>query len=68
MTKKYTLVSDFQRMQLIHLIHKEGLLISEAAKIAAVNYNAAKVINNVYKREGRVNKKITRPRKSKYEE
>ena len=63
MTKKYTHVTDEKRRRLIHLIHEQGMSIIKASKMAQVNYPVAKVIYNVFKIEGRTDKKITRDRK-----
>ena len=60
MTKKYALVDDEKRMHLINLIYEKGQSIAQAARNAGINYNAAKVVNNIWKKEGRVNKKTER--------
>jgi hypothetical protein len=57
MGKKYKLVSDAQRQQLINLIHKKEFSITEAAKLVGIVYPTAKAINNVYLSQNRVFKK-----------
>ena len=65
MTKKYNIINDERRVQLIHLIYDKGLSIACAARSTGINYNAAKVVNNIWKKEGRINKKTKRIRHSK---
>ena len=63
MTKKYIPVPDDKRRELIRLIHEEGQTITRAAACVGVRYPVAKVINNIFKLEGRTDKKITRDRR-----
>ena len=63
MTKKYISVPDNKRRELIRLIHEEGQTITRAAASVGVRYPVAKVINNIFRREGRTTKKITRERR-----
>eukprot|EP00826_Nyctotherus_ovalis_P005572 TRINITY_DN11265_c0_g1_i17.p2 TRINITY_DN11265_c0_g1~~TRINITY_DN11265_c0_g1_i17.p2 ORF type:complete len:148 (-),score=11.99 TRINITY_DN11265_c0_g1_i17:200-643(-) len=39
--------------------------LKDASRILNINYNSAKTIMNVYKKQGRINKKLTRRRKPK---
>ena len=39
--------------------------LKDASRILNINYNSAKTIMNVYKKEGRIVKKVTRNRRSK---
>ena len=63
MTKKYIAVPNPTRKEFIRLVHTEGKSITEAARTVKIGYPIAKVINNVYKKEGRTEKKITRVRR-----
>ena len=63
MPKKYIPVPDDKRRELIRLIHEEGQTITRAAASVGVRYPIAKVINNIYKKEGRTDKKLTRARR-----
>lgn len=54
MAKQYELVSNDRRLQLIQLIHLQGMSISQAAKITKIYYPTAKAINKVYRLENRV--------------
>jgi transposase len=61
MGKQYELVSNSRRLQLIQLIHLQGMSISQAAKITKIYYPTAKAINKVYRLENRVFKNDDRP-------
>jgi transposase len=50
-------MSDENRIELIRLIEKEFLTISEAAKVLKVNYSTCKTIVRNYKRTGRLFRK-----------
>ena len=54
MGKQYELVSNKRRLQLLQLIHLQGMSISHAAKISSIYYPTAKAINKVYRLENRV--------------
>ena len=62
MPKKYKPVPNDKRELLIHYIHEKGMNITQAALAADVYYPTAKVINKIYKREGRTAKKLIRER------
>ena len=62
MPKKYKPVPNDKRELLIHYIHEKGMNITQAALAADVYYPTAKVINKIYKREGRTAKKLIRDR------
>ena len=55
--KKYKLISNAIRQKLIYLIVKEQMNVVEAAKLTDINYENAKAIYRVYKREGRGDRK-----------
>jgi transposase-like protein len=61
--KKYKLVSNEKRAQLVRLIHMFGLNISKASNILGIFYPTAKAINRVYMREHRVDKKSQRAKR-----
>ena len=63
MTKKYIPVPDHKRRELIRLIHEEGLTITKAAATIGLGYPISKVINNIYKAEGRTHKKTVRAKR-----
>ena len=56
MVRQYVQVSDAQRIELIHLIHKEGYSIAGASKKTEIPYDNAKAINRTFMRERRINK------------
>lgn len=60
MGKKYRLVSNEERKELIQLIHQQGLTIFRAAARLGIFYPTAKAINKVYTGEKRINKKEKR--------
>jgi len=60
--KKYKSISDEMREELINCIQNEGLKIKHAAKKLRMNYSSAKSIFKIYRREGRLNKKIFKRR------
>ena len=62
MPKKYKPVPNEKREKLVYYIHVEGMNITQAALAADVYYPTAKVINKIYKREGRTAKKLIRER------
>jgi transposase len=47
------MVSDQQRMLFIDLVQNKQMLIREAAEITNIGYENAKVINRVFKQDGR---------------
>jgi hypothetical protein len=49
-------VTDFQRQELVRLIHNEGLSIAKASKIVNIPYDNAKAINRTYLKEKRIHK------------
>jgi molybdenum-dependent DNA-binding transcriptional regulator ModE len=57
MVKKYTLLTNRQRMELCRLIHQEGLTIKEAARVTDIPYPNAKAVNKTFEREMRTQKK-----------
>jgi len=57
MVKKYTLLTNKQRMELCRLIHHEGLTIKEAARVTGIPYPNAKAVNKTFEREQRTQKK-----------
>ena len=63
MPKKYVPVPDHKRRELIRLIHEEGQTITKAALSVGIRYPIAKVINNIYKKEGRTHKKVVREKR-----
>eukprot|EP01015_Nassula_variabilis_P024436 TRINITY_DN467_c0_g1_i4.p1 TRINITY_DN467_c0_g1~~TRINITY_DN467_c0_g1_i4.p1 ORF type:complete len:307 (-),score=53.76 TRINITY_DN467_c0_g1_i4:168-1088(-) len=62
--QKYNLVTNEIRSQLIFFIREQGMKIKRAAKELGLNYSTAKSIYQVYKNEGRVDKKTPVPKKS----
>lgn len=67
MVREYKRVTDDTRSQLIKHI-KEGKSIKQAAELAGINYENAKAINRIYKRETRVSMKKNRFRTRKGED
>ena len=59
--RKNIKVTDSQRMQLLDLIHNQKYSITKAASISNINYENAKLINQVYVKHGRF-QKITKKR------
>ena len=57
MVKKYTLLTNKQRMELCRLIHQDGLTIKEAARVTDIPYPNAKAVNKTFEREMRTQKK-----------
>lgn len=57
MVKKYTLLSNVQRLELCRLVHEEGLTIKQAAKVVDIPYPNAKAVNKTFERERRTIKK-----------
>jgi len=66
--KKYRCISDNLREKLIDAVETRGLKIKQAAKKLRINYSSAKSIYQVYKKEGRLSKKIMKKRASKSHE
>ena len=56
MVRQYVQITDTQRLDLVRLIHREGLSIAKASKATGIPYDNAKAINRTYLREKRVNK------------
>lgn len=67
MVRQYKRVTDDTRSQLIKHI-KEGKSIKQAAELAGINYENAKAIYRIYKRETRVSMKKNRFRTRKGED
>ena len=63
MSKKYVIVPNEKRRQVIDLIYNKGMTIAEAAKKTKIYYATAKAINNVYITSGRTDKKAKRNKK-----
>ena len=57
MVKKYILLTNKQRMDLIRLIHHEGLTIKDAARVTGIPYPNAKAVNKIFEKEQRTQKK-----------
>ena len=51
----YNNVTDELRLQLIELMKEEQITCRAAAQRLRIPYNTAKVINRVYRKEGRIN-------------
>ena len=70
MVKKYKLLTDSERKELVRLIHEEGLTIKEAALAMNIPYPNAKAVNKTFENENRTSKKPFRyrlkPRKGKF--
>jgi predicted transcriptional regulator len=60
--KKYAVISDEQRKQLLYKVISQGTDIKEVAQELNLNISTAKGIIKTYMTEGRVNKKKTRNR------
>ena len=54
--RKYARINDELRQQLISLLDN-NMSIKDAAKQIGINYENAKVINRIYREEGRTSKK-----------
>lgn len=65
MKKTYNTVDDAKRALLLKYIYDDGHSIKQASVKAGIFYPTAKAINKIYQREGRVEKKKHRIRKSK---
>ena len=63
MSKKYVIVGNEKRRQVIDLIYNQGRTIAQAAKELNIFYATAKAINNVYVISGRQDKKAKRNKK-----
>ena len=63
MSKKYVIVGNDKRRQVIDLIYNQGKTIAQAAKEVNIYYATAKAINNVYVTSGRMDKKAKRNKK-----
>ena len=61
MVREYQRVTDETRSRLIKLI-RDGQSIKDAAALVNINYENAKAINRIYRRETRVEKKKSRYR------
>ena len=57
MTRKYNTTSNKQRYQFIKLIDGQDYSIKEAADMVGINYENAKVIQRIYRSQGRVAKR-----------
>ena len=55
-SKSYIVVSNEKRQELIDLISTKGMRICDAARACQISYENAKVINQVYRKEGRTNR------------
>lgn len=49
-------MTDYQRQELVRLIHQDGCSIAKASKLTAIPYDNAKAINRTYLKERRVHK------------
>lgn len=61
MAREYTKTPNSTRLKLLKLI-ASGMMIKDAAYKLKVNYENAKAINRVWKKEERIEKLITRTR------
>lgn len=52
----YNQVDTEQRVALLNLVERDGLIIKEAARKLQINYSTAKTILQLYKRTGRIEK------------
>ncbi|CAK56226.1 unnamed protein product (macronuclear) [Paramecium tetraurelia] len=62
---KYAKISNKQRQALIERVTSTGCTIKSAAKDLSINFSTAKAIMQIFRREGRITKKIIREIKSK---
>lgn len=60
MKRQYKKVSDTKREQLIECIRQRDITIKEAAEACGINYENAKAIARVFRKEKRVSKR-TKP-------
>jgi len=58
--EKYNLISNEVRLELIDAVMKRGEKMNHAAKRLGINYSSAKSIFQVYKKEGRADKKSSK--------
>lgn len=58
--RSYTNIPNGLRRDLVEAVHQHGESIKDAARRLGINYSCAKAICQVYKREGRSEKKIPR--------
>jgi len=65
--KRYTIISDQTRQQLIECVIQNGEKIKDAAKRLKINYSSAKAICQIYRREGRSTKIIFKKRTNRPE-
>jgi len=66
--RKYRNITDAMRKKLIEAVETQGEKIKHAAKKFNINYSSAKSICQVFKREGRANKKAFKTRTSHFKE
>ena len=64
--RSYTSVDIARRLELIRLVSRNAMKVSKAAKIAGVNYEAAKHIVQDFRRTGHCEPLRLRKRKEKY--
>lgn len=57
---KYAKISNRQRQTLITKVTSTGCTIKSAAKELNINFSTAKAIMQIYRREGRITKKVVR--------
>ncbi|CAD8138027.1 unnamed protein product [Paramecium octaurelia] len=62
---KYAKISNKQRQALIERVTSTGCTIKSAAKDLSINFSTAKAIMQIFRREGRITKKIVREIKQK---
>ncbi|CAD8055263.1 unnamed protein product [Paramecium sonneborni] len=62
---KYAKISNRQRQALIERVTSTGCTIKSAAKDLSINFSTAKAIMQIFRREGRITKKIVREIKQK---
>ncbi|CAD8059780.1 unnamed protein product [Paramecium primaurelia] len=60
---KYSKISNDQRQRLIKQVTTTGCTIKSAAKELNINFSTAKAIMQIYRKEGRISKKIKRENK-----
>jgi transposase len=65
MSKSYRITTNAMRKELIRLIYEEGLSIRQASLRTNIFYPTAKVINKIFQKDGRIEKKIQRMKRSK---
>jgi len=66
--RKYRNITDAMRKKLIEAVETQGEKIKHAAKKFNINYSSAKSICQVFKREGRANKKAFKTRINHFKE